>query len=131
MNKANGKPMILVGAILETLIAIFGIVLIILYVSNASAELMAQLHISPETGFKALMWFYGGTILHIVAAIIAFLCARPQRYLPALVIGVILILYTNIFTDWANASILTVAMNILPGALIAGGALVNRQSLKS
>ena len=130
MNKANGKPMILVGAILETLIALFGIVLIILYDEFASAELMTRLGISPETSFRALIWFYIGTILHIVAAIIAYLGIKPQRYLPALVIGVILILYTNIVTDWANASILTAAMNILPGALIAGGALVNRQSLK-
>lgn len=92
---------------------------------------MAQLHITPKTGFLALIGFYSSTILHIVAAIAAFLCIKPQRHVPALVLGILLIIFANIFTDWTTVSFITVAVNLIPGALIAGGALLNKQSLES
>lgn len=131
MKKTTGSKMILVGGILELVIAVFGVVVLALFLSKASTGLMEQLHISPETGLKAMFGFYGCIALHIIAVVVAFISqSKTERYMPALVVGILLIVFTNLTTDWSSSSFITAGLNTLPGALIGGGAYANMKAVK-
>lgn len=130
MKKTIGGKMIFAGGILELILAVTSVVVIALFLANVSPEFLTQYGLSPEGGVKATFGFYGCAILHVLAFVIAFVCMNhPKRYMLALVIGVLLIVVTNIFTDWKTAGFLTFGINMLPGALIIGGALINKKSL--
>lgn len=126
MKQAKGKALVLVGSVLEAITGVFGLIVAILYLVMADSDFFADVQIGAEQGFWALIGFYGVILLHIAAAVIGFACAgKVKRFAWPLAVGIVLIVITNVFTDWRNASFLTVALNILPGLLMVIGAVVN------
>lgn len=113
MKKTTGSKMILVGGILEVLIVIFGVVVAALLLSSVSDVLPQKLQVSPEDRVTAIYGFCGMIAVHLIAVIIAFVCqSKTKRYKPALVIGILLILFTNLMMNWSNISIIQVFLSM-------------------
>ena len=129
MKSKAGSRMILIGGILELFFAMCIIAILVLYLRNSSEELLNQIGITPKAGLKALFLFYAYAIMHLIAAIIAIAFKKkPDKYLIVLIVGCILLAVIGINNDWANNSILQNGFSMLPGALIAGGAILNKKN---
>lgn len=121
-----GNGLLLVGGILEALLAACGVGVIALYLAEASPELMVQLGVPAVAGVKALFGLYGLTALHLIAALVAFFArGRMRRGAIALLTGVALLAITGFATNWSTADIVRISLQCLPGALITAGGLVN------
>lgn len=130
-KKASGFGWILLGGIIELILAIVGGIAIVLYVSKSSPELLEQLNLTQVEGVKAMFGLYGVTALHMIAALIAFLCVnKPQTYLPVLFVGMVSIVLCNATTDWEAWSMLKTTISTLPGVILIVGGYVRKKSIK-